>query len=372
MDAPEEPARRVAVTLEQCWHRVPGGTAIAALELLRAWGERAQRWEPVGVSARHSSPPPAAVRPTIRVTQLPLPRFALYEAWHLLRRPPIQRATGPVDLIHATGVAMPPRSAPIVLTVHDLAYLRFPQRFTRQGRRFFGAALRLARRDADLVLCSSTATLDDCAAAGFDRGRLRLVPLGVRPLDVSDEDVAAMREALQIRGRYVLSLGTLEPRKNLPGLLEAFDRLEAPDLTLVVAGPAGWGDDLAPLAARLGDRVRLTGFVSDEHKAALYRGAEVFCYPSLWEGFGLPVLEAMAQGCPVVTSAGTATEETAGGAAALVDPHDPVAMSDAMARVLDDEGYATDLRARGPRRARECSWERTADLVGDAYAEVLR
>jgi glycosyltransferase involved in cell wall biosynthesis len=372
MDAPSEPARRVAVTLEQCWHRVPGGTAVSAVELFRAWGPRARRWEPIGVSARHDAPPPVAFRPSIRVAQLKLPRLALYETWHHFRRPPVERATGPVDVIHATGVAMPPPSAPIVLTGHDLAFLRFPDRFTRHGLRFFNDALRLAKRDAALVLCVSTATLDDYAAEGFERSRLRLVPHGVRPVAVSDDDVAGVRSTFELGGPYVLSVGTLEPRKNLPGLLEAFAALERRDLTLVVAGPAGWGEALEPLAARLGDRVRLTGFVSEAQKAALYKGAAVFCYPSFWEGFGLPVLEAMAQGCPVVTSAGTATEETAGGAAVLVDPHDTAALTAALARVLDDEAHAGALRGRGLARARECTWERTADLVAAAYDEVRR
>lgn len=370
MEAIEQPPRRVAVTLEQCWHRVPGGTATAALEVLREWGPRARRWEPVGVSARHTSPPPAAFRPSIPVAQLPLPRLALYEAWHRLRRPPVEAVTGPVEVIHATGVAMPPRRAPIVLTLHDLAFLRYPDRFTRHGRRFFGDALRLARREADLVLCSSGATLADAAGAGFDRGRLRLVPLGVREFPVSAQDVAAVRRQFRLPGPYVLSLSTLEPRKNLPGLLEAFVRLARPDLTLVVAGPTGWGEALAPRAAGLGDRVRLTGFVSEAQKAALYRGAAVFCYPSLWEGFGLPVLEAMAHGCPVVTSSGTATEETAAGAAELADPHDIDALTAALARVLDDGDHAAHLSARGLVRADECTWARTADLVAAAYDEV--
>jgi glycosyltransferase involved in cell wall biosynthesis len=370
MDATSEPARRVAVTLEQCWHRVPGGTAVSAVELFRAWGQQLRRWEPIGVSARHAAPPPAAFRPSIRVAQLRLPRAALYEAWHRFRWPPVERATGRVEVIHATGVAMPPASAPIVLTGHDLAFLRFPERFTRHGLRFFDEALQLAKRDAALVLCVSTATLEDYAAEGFERARLRLVPHGVRPVAVSDEDVAAVRSTFGLRGPYVLSVGTLEPRKNLPGLLEAFAALGRDDLTLVVAGPAGWGEALEPSAARLGDRVRLTGFVSEAQKAALYQGAAVFCYPSFWEGFGLPVLEAMAQGCPVVTSAGTATEETAGGAAELVDPNDTAALAAALARVLEDPARADTLRSRGLARARECTWERTAALVAAAYDEV--
>ena len=176
---------RVAYTLEQCWHRVPGGTAVAALALARALVPRPDI-ELVGVAARHRTPPPPEWRPPVAVRALPLPRLALYESWHLLRRPYVERATGPVDVIHATGIAMPPASRPIVLTVHDLAYLDYPQMFSRAGLRFFGRAFELALAEATLVLCSSLATLARCREAGFDDARLRHVPLGVEISPVSE------------------------------------------------------------------------------------------------------------------------------------------------------------------------------------------
>src|SRR5262245_42511332 len=181
------------MTLEQCWHPVPGGTAVAALERARALRDRSGV-ELVGVSARHRRPPEPQWRPAIPIRALPLPRLALYESWHTLRRPRVERATGPVDVIHATGVAMPPRSRPIVLTVHDLAYLEYPEMFSRAGVRFFRRALAIALEDATLVLCSSLATLEHCKRAGFDESRLRHVPLGVRAQAASDDDVRRIRE----------------------------------------------------------------------------------------------------------------------------------------------------------------------------------
>src|SRR5919106_1104558 len=178
---------RAAVVIEQCWHRVPGGTAGAVLDQLRAvstagggdQGGGAQAGvEQVGVAARHSRPPPEAWRPPIPVRHLPLPRLALYRTWHRLRWPPVERATGPVDVVHATGYAIPPRTAPLVVTMHDLAWRRDPSMFTRNGVRFFEAGLRCVVADADLVLCPSRATLDDCAAAGIEPARLRHVPWG--------------------------------------------------------------------------------------------------------------------------------------------------------------------------------------------------
>jgi glycosyltransferase involved in cell wall biosynthesis len=307
----------------------------------------------------------------VPVRALPLPRLALYEAWHLARWPAVQRATGPVDLIHATGVAVPPRSAPLVVTVHDLAYLHDPAQFTAKGRRFFAQALRLLRRDADLILCSSEATRRDCLAAGLPERKLRLVPLGVRPVDVPAAEVTATLARYGLDRPYVLSVGTMEPRKNLPALVEAFARLAHPDVDLVLVGATGWHTQIDDLVRPLGNRVRVLGFLPNADRDALYAGAAVFCYPSTFEGFGLPVLEAMGAGTPVVTSAGTATAEAAGDAGLLVDPRDVAALAVAIGRVLGDADLAAGLAEAGRARAATFSWAHTAGLTVDAYRELL-
>ncbi len=361
---------RVAVTLEQCWHAVPGGTARAALESLRALQAHTDL-DLVGVSARHGAPPAPAWVPPVPVAALPLPRLALYEAWHRLRWPAVQRATGPVDVIHATGMAVPPPSAPLVVTVHDLAFLRHPEQFTRRGVRFFHRALELARRDATLVVCPSQATLDDCAAHGFERRRLRLVPWGIDVVPASPEAVAGVRARFGLAGRYVLWTGTIEPRKNLPTLLDAFARLGRGDVTLVLAGPQGWNEDLGSRLDRLGARVRAVGFVDPDALQALYAGADVFCFPSFEEGFGLPVLEAMAQGTAVVTSSGTATAEVVGPAGVVVEPGDTDALAGALARLLDDGAERDRLGRQGRQRAVErFSWASTAAGLAAAYREA--
>lgn len=366
--ARETPAVRVAIPLEQCWHEVPGGTARASLDLVDALVARADI-EVVGVSAQHASLPPPPWRPTVPVSALPLPRLALYEAWHGLRRPRVERATGPVDVLHVAGGAVAASAAPLVVTVHDLAFRHHPGLFSRHGIRFFERALELTRREAVRVLCPSQATLEDCVSAGIDRDRLRHVPWGCDVEEVSDETVERAKASVGVEGDYVVVVGTLEPRKNLRGLFAAWELLDRDDLQLVVIGPTGWGDATGgePPA-----NVSVVGFVDRWVRDGLYAGARVSCYPSLFEGFGLPVLESMALGCPVVTSAGTATEElVSGGAGVAVEPTDPAAIAAGLASVLDDPARRAALVAAGRGRAATHTWERTAALTVEAYREAL-
>lgn len=354
---------RVAYTLEQCWHRVPGGTAAAALAVARRLATRPDL-ELVGVSARHRQPAPSPWTPPIETKALPLPRPALYESWLRLHTPPVQLATGDVDVIHATTIIVPPHSAPLVVTIHDLAFLHEPGHFTARGARVFRRSLELVKRKADLVLASSLATMEDCEAAGIPVDRLRHVQLGVELTPVDHGAVATMRRRYGLERRYLFFVGTLEPRKNLSRLVDAVERLDT-DHVLAVAGLDGWGGAAPPAS----DKVRLLGFVSDRDRDALYAGADAFIYPSIREGFGLPVAEAMAHGTPVVTSRGTATEEVAGGAGVLVDPTDAESIADGIERALADSAR---LIAAGRARAAELTWERTAVATAAAYGEVVR
>jgi glycosyltransferase involved in cell wall biosynthesis len=359
---------RVAITLEQSWHRVPGGTAVATLGLCRSLAPRADV-EVVGVAARHRRPPSSEWEAPVELCHLGLPRLLLYESWHRLRRPPVQRATGAVDVIHATTLAIPPKSAPLVVTVHDLAFLDNPSHFTKRGMRLFSRGLELAIEDADLVLCPSQATRAACEAAGFSSGKIRVVPHGIDAAPVSDERIAAAKAAYSLERPYVLWTGTVEPRKNLPRVVGAFKQLES-GCDLVLAGPQGWNEDLDALVGGLGSRIKWIGFVGQNDLPALYAGARAFCWPSLLEGFGLPVLEAMAQGTPVVTSSGTSMAEVANGAALLVDPRSVDSIAEGLDRVLRDEALARTLAQAGRARARQYSWDRAAELTVAAYKEV--
>lgn len=362
----------MAVTVEQCWHRVPGGTATSTLALVNALARR-DDVEIIGVAARHREAPPEPFVPSIPVGHLPIPRRLMYETWHALAWPRVERATGAVDVVHGTAVAVPPTRAPLVMTIHDLAFLADSTHATKHGNRFFRRGTDLARTRAARVIVPSEATAAECIDAGFDPTILRVVPWGVDPQAVTDSDVADVRQRHALDRPYVLFVGTVEPRKNLAAVVAAMAELDGRGIDLALVGPDGWNEDLqarlSPLDAT-SVRVRRLGFVPQADLAPLYAGCVAFCYPSLREGFGLPVLDAMAHGAPVVTSAGTATAEVAGDAALLVDPTDHAAVGAALLRLVDQPELAERLRAAGQERARLFTWDRTAELTAAVYAEV--
>lgn len=352
---------RVAYTLEQCWHRVPGGTGVAALRTAEAMAD-VEGVELIGVAGRHGAAPPGEWAPPIPWRELPIRSPWLYESWLYLGWPLAESVTGPVDVVHATTLIPCPTRKPLVVTLHDLAFLHRPDQFTRHGIRVFERSLHLIKRNADLVLCCSVATMADCVDAGLANDRLRHVPLGVE-YEVADEaDVQRVRDAYTLPERYLLFVGTVEPRKNLRRLTQAIQLLEEP-LPLVVAGAQGWGDAASGVT---GD-VRFLGFVPTHDLYALYAGAHAFCYPSVHEGYGLPVLEAMAQGTPVVTSTDTATEEAADGAAVLVDPND---VEDIARGIVEALARRAELATKGRHRASQATWRHTAELTAAAYHEL--
>jgi glycosyltransferase involved in cell wall biosynthesis len=357
---------RVAITLEQCWHDVPGGTGVYGIEVARELATL-PGLEVIGVAGRHRSPATAGFAPPIGVRALPLAGPFLYESWLRFGWPRVEAATGAVDVVHATSIIPAATSLPLVVTVHDLAFLHDPSHFTKRGVSVFRRSMDLVKSRAARVVCVSQATLDDCLDHGFDAERLRCVENGVRPVVVSDGAVRDVVARHRLPERYLLFVGTIEPRKNLARLIEAHAMLGDRIPDLVVVGAAGWGETIeVPAASRA--RVHMTGFVSADDLAALYSGAVALCYPSIREGFGLPILEAMAQGTPVVTSANGATEEVAGGAAVLVDPMDVASIADGILRVIEQRDV---LSARARDRAAQLSWKRTAQLTREVYAEAI-
>jgi glycosyltransferase involved in cell wall biosynthesis len=273
-------------------------------------------------------------------------------AWYLGLLPLQARRAG-ADVLHCTTFRAPPRSPmPTIVTVHDLAIVRYPEFFTAWTRLYGRTALLSVIRAADRVIAVSEFTKREVIElADVAEERVRVVPNAAS--DVFTADGAA--EA----GDYVLAVGTLEPRKNLARLASAAERLGA---ELRVVGARGWGGVEVG-----GNGVRWLGYVPDEELARLYRGAAVFAYPSLYEGFGIPVLEAMRCGAPVVTSAGTVMEEIVDGAAELVDPLDPASIAAGIERA---QSRREELAAAGLERAKRYTWAAAAEATAAVYREL--
>jgi glycosyltransferase involved in cell wall biosynthesis len=280
-------------------------------------------------------------------------------------------------VLHGLHYELPLRAGlPTVVTVHDLTLVTHPEWHEAAKVRYFGWALRRAVAGADRVLCVSATTARDLAEhLGVAGERVDVTPLGTDLVPASDEEVAELRARVGLDGPYLLGLGTLEPRKDLPTLVRAFAAIaaEVPH-TLVLAGLAGWGsDELAAAVAGSGaaERIRLTGYVPEHDKAALLTGADLLAYPSRYEGFGLPVLEAMACGTPVVTTTGGSLPEVAGDAALLVPTGDAEQLAAAVLKLLGDQAARADQARRGRARAAAFTWERCADLTVVAYRKAV-
>jgi glycosyltransferase involved in cell wall biosynthesis len=275
--------------------------------------------------------------------------------WSRLGWPPAERLLGRFDVLHFSDWMYPPqRSGLRATTIHDLVPLRFPEWTTRATRWMHGAKYRNTARSCDLVFVNSTFTGSDVVELlGVEEGRIRLASPGVDPVFRADGERASL-------GRpYVLTVATLEPRKNLETLLDA-RRLIDPDLLVAVAGAAGWGAQ--PALDRPGI-VRL-GFLGTGELARLYRGAEAFVLPSRFEGFGMPVVEAMASGAPAVVSSHPSLDDASGDAAVRVDPESPEAIA---AGIDEARSRRDELVERGLRHARQFTWEHAGRAMLDGY-----
>jgi glycosyltransferase involved in cell wall biosynthesis len=258
-----------------------------------------------------------------------------------------------LDVLHCPTFRGPLRtpSCPLVVTVHDLAVLRHPETFNPWTRHYSRLCVSRVARAAGLVIAVSEHTKRDVVELlGTPEQKVRVVPNGVAETFTPDGPAES--------GDYVLAVGTIEPRKNLERLAEATRGL---GVELRVAGARGWGH------VDLGVGVRRLGRVSDEELARLYRGARCLAYPSLYEGFGIPILESMACGTPVVTSRGGGTEETAGDAAVLVDPLDPASIA---AGIEEAAARRSELQAAGIERSRRFGWDEVARRTAELYREA--
>jgi glycosyltransferase involved in cell wall biosynthesis len=290
----------------------------------------------------------------------------------------------PIDLFHGlepSGYPFLYKARRSVVTIHDVTPVILPSAFPPRHRWILATAFARVRRQADAVIVPSAAAAEDVVRyLNIDRARITVIPLGCDPRFhpiVNSRRVEAVRQRYMLPARYALFVGTREPRKNLGVLLRAFARFRAEcprdDVKLAVAGGPGWGrepfDEMID-ALKIRDQVLCIGFVADADLPDLYRGADMFVYPSLYEGFGLPVLEAMACGVPVITSDRSALPEVAGDAALLVDPTQPAALTAAMSTVMSDKVLREELRWKGISRAKDFTWEAVARKTLAVYRSV--
>jgi glycosyltransferase involved in cell wall biosynthesis len=369
---------RVAFHVDQVFYRVPGGIGTYVRELVPALRSVDPNLEVTLFHARFDRRPEAWMR-ELPVVELRQRIRVLYPAWALAGRPALPRPLASAAVIHAPSPAAVPPAGDgqrLVVTVHDVAFLVHPRLFPPTWRTVFRLGLRRATRTADAVLVPSTSTGDDVTRlAGVAPDRVRVIPLAAT-LPRADTDPEEVLRRVRVPRPYALFVGTLEPRKNLVRLVRAYrGAVAASDLphALVLAGPLGWGAE--PLHRELRSpgpgNVVLTGPASPELLDALYRKADAFLYPSLYEGFGLPVLEAMARGVPTVVSSASSLPEVAGDAALSVDPLSMDRLTQAVTRVLTDPEEAGRLAEAGRRRAAEFSWERTARETLAAYGDLI-
>lgn len=302
-----------------------------------------------------------------------LPARAVRELWSRgASWPRAEHWTGPVDVVHALNYVAPPARAAVIVAVHDLTFIRFPELCTPDTLRY-GALIRRAIARGATVQTGSEFIADEIRAEfAVDRERVVTIPWGLGPVTGGDATSGAR---LAGGSRYVLALGTIEPRKNLPALVRAFTAVAArdPEVRLVVAGPDGWDQarfDAAVDAAPDRDRIVRLGYVSAAQRRDLLAGATVFAYPTRYEGFGLPPLEAMAAGVPVLAARAGSLPEVLGDAAAYVDPLDDDSLAVTLTGLLDEPETRAELVARGRRQVARYTWGDTAERCAQLYRAV--
>ena len=358
----------------------PAGAGVYAIELVRAMAE-GDRHDGYALFVRGGwLDDDVAGKRNWRVEHVGASSRPARLAWEQMRLPRALAALG-IDVLHSTHHTLPLVGVPCrrVVTIHDVTFFRIPERYPPARRLYMQTLTRLSARVANAIIAPSNAARDDIVRTlGVPATKVVTVyeAAADRFVPVPSETANAVARAHGIEGPFVLSVGSLEPGKNRARLIRAVAMLRdaGSKHQLVIVGQKAWKfDEELALVEELGmgDRVRYLGYVTDADLPALYSAADAFAFPSLHEGFGLPVIEAMACGVPVLTSNISATAEVAGDAAVLVDPLSVDAIRDGLRRLIEDADLRGDLSTRGCARAAEFSWRRAADETHSVYTRVI-
>ncbi|NTV63070.1 MAG: glycosyltransferase family 4 protein [Oscillochloris sp.] len=316
---------------------------------------------------------------TVHASRLPTINPRIRIPWEQFFAPALLRATR-ANLYHgALNVVPLACPVPSIVTIHDLAFIRFPQTFRAYNRTYLDFATRLTARRASRILAVSEHTRREVIGIlGIPPERVVVTPNAARThfRPPTPAALAAFRARHNLPERFALFVGTLEPRKNLTTLLDAYAEVARrfPNVPLLVGGGKGWlYDTIFERLEKLGlrEKVAFVGYLDEDDLPLWYAAASVFVFPSIYEGFGMPPLEAMACGTPVVTSNTSSLPEVVGDAGLMVDPHNADALADALCRVLGDRDLHADLAARGPARAAIFTWQTTAERTLRAYEEAV-
>jgi glycosyltransferase involved in cell wall biosynthesis len=307
--------------------------------------------------------------PNFQIKTFKFPPLLLEQLWNRFHVLPIEKLIGKIDVFHTSDWLEPPSRCPKVTTIHDLIIYKYPETFQRRGGHDIVANLKRklawVKKESALIIAVSESTKQDIIEIlKIPTKKIRVIheACSTEFTEKSAEDTEKIKKKYGIKGDYLLAVGTLEPRKNLKRVIEAFSKVQSAKCkvqSLVIAGKFGWGNQQSA--------IKFLGYVLQEDLPGLYAGAEAFVYPSLYEGFGLPILEAMACGCPVVTSNVSSMPEVAGEAAVLVNPEEVNDIARGIQETLENR---EELIEKGKARAQEFSWEKTARETLKVYQEA--
>ena len=310
----------------------------------------------------------AAIRNIFPQTRLwPLPPTALDLLWNRLGILNVENLIGPVDVFHSSDWTQAPTKAAKVTTIHDLVVYKYPETLHPQIVSVHKRRLARVKKECDVIIAVSQNTKKDIVEIlGISENKIKVV------YEAVGESFTKYKKTPHSGRPYILTVGTREPRKNLDRLVEAFSKIKNKDVELVIVGKYGWGTEISNKQSTINNKIKLLGYVPQEKLLELYANAEAFVYPSLYEGFGIPVLEAMTVGCAVITSSISSMSEVGGKAAIYVTPTDINDMAQKIDWVLElSSSQRSDLISKGYQQAKKFSWEKAARETLKIYEEVV-